>query len=168
MDALISEHGIEKVKSGIACTVDNIKRGKMKENTGGFFIKAVQQGWKSGDQVKQERGEESQRKRAVAKEAQDQTEAIFKNQLKTYETWKSDLANSRFEALEEEKKINLKEKFVADFQHDPVFSRAYHSNGFENRIVQAYWVKFLTPILLSSEENDFAQFEQKSTMLKTA
>ncbi len=61
---LLADHGAEKVKNGIACTIDNLKKEKIKENVGGFFIKAVEQGWKSGDQAKREKVAEHQQKKA--------------------------------------------------------------------------------------------------------
>lgn len=81
LDALIAEHGTEKVKNGIACTNDNLKKGKIKENAGGFFIKAVEQGWKSGDQAKREKVEENQRKKDERKNQAIEEMAQLEQQL---------------------------------------------------------------------------------------
>lgn len=63
-NALMAEYGAERIKNGLACTIDNLKKGKIKENAGGFFIKAVGEGWKSGDQAKREKVADNQRKKA--------------------------------------------------------------------------------------------------------
>jgi plasmid replication initiation protein len=64
---LLKEYGEERVKQGLTCTLDNEKQQKVKENVGGFFIRAVEEGWKSALQLKQERAEERKRKAEEAK-----------------------------------------------------------------------------------------------------
>ncbi len=60
---LLDEHGQEAVKNGIKVTADGLKKGKVKENAGGFFIKSVQQGWKSAEQLKLEKIELNKKKK---------------------------------------------------------------------------------------------------------
>ena len=64
---LITEKGMEKVKNGIICTNESLKEGKVKTNTGGFFIKAVEEGWINGNQVKQGQKELLQNQKAEQK-----------------------------------------------------------------------------------------------------
>jgi plasmid replication initiation protein len=61
---LITEHGEAAVKNGAAYTSESYIKGKVKDNPGGFFIKSVQKGWKSAEQLKQEKLEQQRKKRA--------------------------------------------------------------------------------------------------------
>ncbi len=51
-----------KVRTGLECTLDNLKQGKIKENIGGFFIRAVEEGWTSGKQVRKNQAAENRQK----------------------------------------------------------------------------------------------------------
>lgn len=67
LNALVAKYGMERVKNGVSCTTDNLKNAKIKESSSGFFIKAVEQDWKSGDQAKREKMAENQRRKAEKK-----------------------------------------------------------------------------------------------------
>lgn len=64
---LITQNGLDKVKNGISCTTESLKEGKVKTNTGGFFVKAVEEGWKSSNQIKQGQKELIQKQKAEQK-----------------------------------------------------------------------------------------------------
>ncbi len=51
---LMAEKGVESIKSGIAVTTESLKEKKVKTNVAGFFVKAVEEGWKSAGQIKKE------------------------------------------------------------------------------------------------------------------
>ncbi|MBI1228142.1 MAG: RepB family plasmid replication initiator protein [Bacteroidetes bacterium] len=61
LKSLLHKHGEERVRQGVVCTQDNQKQQKVKDNIGGFFVKAVEEGWKSTQQLKQERAAEKRR-----------------------------------------------------------------------------------------------------------
>ena len=74
---LIAEKGIEKVQQGLAVTAENLKENKVKTNVAGFFVKAVEKGWKTASQTKQEQTEQLQQERQqerLAEQAKNKAE----------------------------------------------------------------------------------------------
>lgn len=65
--ALLKTHGAERVRQGVTCTLDNHRQQKVKDNLAGFFVRAVEEGWKSADQLKKERSEAQKQKAEAAK-----------------------------------------------------------------------------------------------------
>ncbi len=58
---LLVEHGETQVRDGLQCTLDSEKEHKITGNIGGFFVRAVAEGWKSARQTKQQRAADRQR-----------------------------------------------------------------------------------------------------------
>lgn len=62
---LFVEHGEEQVREGMQCTLDSEKEHKITGNIGGFFVRAVSEGWKSARQTKQQRAADRRRQSEI-------------------------------------------------------------------------------------------------------
>ena len=62
LKGLFSDHGEERVKGGVICTLEGLKKGKVGDSVGGFFVKAVQEGWTSASQIKREQAKAKETK----------------------------------------------------------------------------------------------------------
>ena len=87
---LIADKGIDQVKTGLTVTLENLKDSKVKTNIAGFFIKSVNEGWKSISQIKQNEAEDFQAKRSEQKvrniEKLEQLTIILKETQETKQT----------------------------------------------------------------------------------
>ncbi len=91
---LFVEHGEDAVRDGLQCTVDNVAQAKIRENPGGFFVRAVGEGWKSGEQAR--RQTHAQRRK--------QADAAADNIRKDLKKWETSL-----EILLENRLVEAKE-----------------------------------------------------------
>lgn len=92
---LFVEHGETAVRDGLQCTLDNLSQSKIRENPAGFFIRAVGEGWKSGEQVKKQIG--TQRRKKTNEETGETREELKK--------WESSLETLLENRLSEAKEI---------------------------------------------------------------
>ncbi len=60
--AFILQHGEERVGEGLACTLEKLAQEKKPENPGGFFVRAVEEGWQSAKKLKIEQVADRKRK----------------------------------------------------------------------------------------------------------
>lgn len=104
LKSLIETHGVERVLQGVICTQDNQKQQKLKDSIAGFFVRAVEEGWKSAQQLKQERAEELRHK---AEEAKKQIQAEI-------ERWQE-----RLEELLSARRVDANEVIRLLTQSDP-------------------------------------------------
>ena len=73
---LFVEHGEQAVADGLQCTLDNLGQSKIRENPGGFFVRAVGEGWQSSQQAQQK--STAQRQKQAAETAGQAREALQK------------------------------------------------------------------------------------------
>jgi plasmid replication initiation protein len=73
---LFVEHGEPAVADGLQCTLDNLSQSKIRENPGGFFVRAVGEGWQSSQQA-QKKGA-AQRKKQTDTVAEQARESLQK------------------------------------------------------------------------------------------
>lgn len=73
---LFVERGEQAVADGLQCTLDNLNQAKIRENPGGFFVRAVGEGWQSSQQTQQKSA--AQRKKQADATAGQAREALQK------------------------------------------------------------------------------------------
>ena len=124
---LVSQYGAEAVKNGISCTLSGIKKGKVKENTGGYFIKAVQEGWKSPEQVKQEKAEMNKKEKEDGKHQDTK-------QLQELEKMFEDLnASRRVEANEVIKELTQENELLVGEAIEKIISHKLIKSSLERQ-----------------------------------
>ncbi len=99
LNILLKEHGEENVNDGLICTLESIKHQKIKDNIGGFFIKAVEEGWKSSEQIKQLSVAQKKQKLALQKEQAQQEVVLLENKLQELSLDRSGEANKVIQKL---------------------------------------------------------------------
>lgn len=104
---LLAEFGEEAVAHGIACTLDSIKAGKVKENPGGFFVKSVKMGWESAEQLKAKKIQQAKKKREAERASARQTLQDAEEQLTMVED------SRRFEVNEVIRVLTQEDPFLA-------------------------------------------------------
>ena len=107
LKGLFLEHGEGKVKGGVICTLEGLKKGKVGDSVGGFFVKAVQEGWTSSSQVKRE---QAKAKETKAKELKQKAG----EELKVLE--------AKLEEVLEARKLEVNEIIRTMTQQDPLLA----------------------------------------------
>lgn len=66
---------------------------------------------------------------------------------------------ARVEGLSSIQQKIFKNEFLKEIESNDFFSKRYEKNGFEHRLIQEHWEKFLVPKLLSEKEQNIVKFK---------
>jgi plasmid replication initiation protein len=122
---LVNKYGSDAVQEGLECTLEKIKQEKKMDNPGGFFIKAIEEGWKSPKQIKQNLSEQQQKKTKIENDK-------LVEELNKWETALSSLRESRqAEAKEIVRMLTQNDPQLADTAVKTILSDSFVTSMLE-------------------------------------
>lgn len=92
---ICAQYAEEAIVRAVNLTHTAVKAGKVKNSPGGFFLKALESGWKSAQQIREDRAQEAR----AAAEAQ---RSVLQNQLEQLEVERRSAANDIIRGLTNE------------------------------------------------------------------
>ncbi len=120
------EHGEGRVGEAIRCTADLLKGGKKLENPAGFYIKALEEGWKSPQQAQQAQSELSQKKE------EEQREKLLASIAEKEALLEELLAARRAEANETIRSLTQSEPMLAAAAVNAILSDSFSRSMLES------------------------------------
>ena len=143
---------------------EKVNQGSVKNPTA-YLMKAFQDDYRTPETEYVKLQEEEQQ---IKKEQEVQQELAQKKAAEEKQAFKERkriTIQSRLSELDLSRVEELKAHFIDGIRqsNSPFYKRIYDLKGFEDGVIQSYWFKYLSKVLLLEEERSMTKFEDTIT-----